>query len=187
MGSSLRDIPGAGGSGRRRGLDRRANAPVRTPHVPVPGPGGGRPTKADSRRRRSFSSRSSVDRVNLIIGLCFAALAVFGLVWLWNLNQVSVTATGVEQGATISPQQAVGLEIGVTVSPATRLGSAVLTFDGEDVTDDFNVETTDDGFVWRSPPGVGLENGRHTIELDVKRVVHGAYHWSLTFAVAPPS
>ena len=178
MGSSLRDIPGAG-SGRRRGADRKAAAPVRTPHVPVRGPSGARPTKADSRRRRSFGSRQSVDRVNLIIGLCFAGLALFGLYWLWNLNQVDVTATGVEQGATITPQQAVGLRIELAVSPTTRLGSAVLTFDGEDV--------TDDGFVWTSPPGVGLEDGEHTIALDVKKVIHGDHHWELTFEVAPPS
>lgn len=186
MGSSLRDIPGAG-SGRRRGSDRKAAGPVRTPHVPVRGPSGARPTKADARRRRSFGSKRSVDRVNLVIGLCFAGLALFGLYWLWNVNQVSVTATGVEQGATITPQQAVGLQIEVVVSPTTRLGSAVLTFDGEDVTDDFNVETTDNGFVWTSPPGQGLENGEHTIGLEVKKAIHGDYRWDLTFEVAPPS
>ena len=185
MGSSLRDIPGAG-SGRRRGVDRKAAGTVRTPHVPVRGPAGGGPTKTDSRRRRSFSSTPSVDRVNLVIGLCFAGLAVFGLYWLWSLNQVTVSATGVEQGATISPQQAVGLRIELAVSPTTRLGSAVLTFDGEDVTDDANVESTDDGFVWTSPPGQGLENGEHTIALEMKKVIRGSYHWDLTFEVAPP-
>ncbi len=187
MGSSLRDIPGAGSSGRRRG-DRKASGPVRTPHVPVARqPGGGAPRKTGPGRRRSFSSRQSVDRVNLVLGLAFAALAVFGLVWLWNMNQVSVSATGVQQGATITPQQAVGLTIEIDVSPATRLGSAVLTFDGEDVTDDGNVEVTDNGFVWHSPPAVGLENGEHTIGLEVKRVIKGSYDWDLTFEVAPAS
>ena len=123
--------------------------------------------------------------MNLVLGLAFAALAVFGLVWLWNMNQVSVSATGVQQGATITPQQAVGLTI--DAPPNTRLGSAVLTFDGEDVTDDGNVEVTDNGFVWHSPPAVGLENGQHTIGLEVKRVIKGSYDWGLTFEVAPAS
>ncbi len=186
MSSSLRDIPGAGGSGRRRGgVDRKAASRVRTPHVPVRGPAGGRPTKADSRRRRSFASKQPVDRVNLIIGLCFATLAVVGLVWLWNLNQASVSVAGITDGATITPQEAVGLTVELSVSPTTRLDTAVLTFDGEDVTDDANVEQTDDGFVWTSPPGQGLEDGEHTFTLEMKKVISGTYRWSLTFDVEP--
>ena len=185
MGSSLRDIPGAGSTGRRRG-DRKASGPVRTPHVPVARPaGGGAPRKTGPGRRRSFSSRKSVDRVNLLLGLAFVGLAVIGLVWLWNTNQASVTVTGIEQGATITPQQAVGLTIELEVSPTTNLGSAVLTFDGEDVTDDGNVETTDNGFVWRSPPAVGLENGPHTIGVELKRLIRGTYEWDLTLEVEP--
>ena len=187
MSSSLRDIPGAGATGRRRG-DRKAGGPARTPHVPVARPaGGGAPRKTGPGRRRSFSSRKSVDRVNLVLALAFVALAVMGVVWLWNMNQVSVAATGVEQGATITPQQAVGLAIEIEVSPTTNLGSAVLTFDGEDVTGDGNVETTDNGFIWRSPPAVGLENGEHAIGLELKRVIRGTYEWDLTFEVEPAS
>ena len=159
---------------------------MRTPHVPVTRPtGGAPPRKSGPGRRRSFSSRKSVDRVNLLLALAFVGLAVVGLVWIWNMNQVSVTATGVEQGATITPQQAVGLAIEIEVSPSTNLGSAVLTFDGEDVTDDGNVEATDNGFVWHSPPAVGLENGDHTIGLEVKRVIRGTHEWDLTFEVQP--
>ncbi len=184
MGSSLRDIPGAGG-GRRRG-DRKSTAPVRIAHVPVGRPAAGRGVKTGPGRRRSFGSRQPVDRVNLLIGLSFVALALIGALWLWNLNQVSVSATGVEPGDTLTPQQAVTLAIEVDVAPTTRLGSAVLTFDGEDVTEDVNVERTDDGFIWHAPPGQGLENGDHHLALDLKRVITGAYHWRVDFAVAPP-
>lgn len=184
MGSSLRDIPGAGG-GRRRG-DRKAAAPVRTGHVPVGRPAAGRGARTGPRRRRSFGSRQPVDRVNLLIGLSFAALALIGALWLWNLNQVSVSATGVEPGASLAPQQAVTLAIELDVSPTTRLGSAVLTFDDRDVTEDVNVERTDHGFIWHAPPGRGLENGDHHIALDLERVISGSYHWRLDFEVAPP-
>jgi len=186
MSSSLRDIPGAGRSGRRRGgIDRKAGGRVRTPHVPVRGPSGGRPVKADARRRRSFGSKQPVDRVNLIIALCFVSLAVLGLIWLWNLNQTSVDVTGITDGASITPQQAVGLTVELSVSPTTRLDTAVLTFDGEEVTGDGNVEQTDDGFVWTSPPGQGLEDGEHTFTLEMKKVISGTYRWSLTFDVEP--
>ena len=159
---------------------------MRTPHVPVARPaGGGAPRKTGPSRRRSFSSRKSVDRVNLFLALAFVGLAVIGVVWLWNMNQVSVTATGIEQGATITPQQAVGLAIEIEVAPTTNLASAVVTFDGEVVTDDGNVEATDNGFVWHSPPAVGLENGEHTIGLEIKRVIKGGYQWDLTFEVQP--
>jgi len=185
MGSSLRDIPGAG-SGRRRGGDRRVTAKVRTPHVPVGTPQKARGLKPSGPgRRRSFGSRQPVDRVNLVIGVSFAALAVVGALWLWNQNQVSVSATGIEPGATITPQQAVGLTIEIAVSPTTTLGSAVLTFEGEDVTGDVNVEATDNGFIWRSPPGRGLENGDYTIAVSGKRIIRGSYGWQLDFEVAP--
>ena len=185
MGSSLRDIPGAGSGGRRRRGDRRVAKPVRAPFVPVSGAAAGRAGKTAPGRRRSFGSRQPIDRVNLIIGLSFAALAALGALWLWNMNQVTVSTTGIENGATITPQQAVGLTIELTVSPTTRLGSAVLTFDGEDVTGDVNVETTDNGFVWHSPPGRGLENGEHTMSLEVKKVISGTHRWQLTFDVEP--
>ena len=45
---------------------------MRTPHVPVARPaGGGAPRKTGPSRRRSFSSRKSVDRVNLFLALAF--------------------------------------------------------------------------------------------------------------------
>ena len=185
VGSSLRDIPGAG-TGRRRGGDKRAGAPVRTPHVPVGAPAPTRGRKQAPGRRRSFGSRPPVDRVNVVIALSFVGLAVIGALWLWNMNQVSVSSTGVEPGATLSPQQAVNLAIEVTVSPTTRLGSAVLTFEGEDVTGDVNVETTDNGFIWHSPPGRGLEAGEYTLGLEVKRVISGTHEWQLDFEVADP-
>lgn len=186
MGSSLRDIPGAGSGRRRLGSDRKTSAKLRTPHMPVGAPEarGLKPTGPN--RRRSFGSRQPVDRVNLIIGASFAALAVIGVLWLWNQNQVSVSATGIEPGATITPQQAVGLAIEIEVSPTTTLGSAVLTFEGEDVTGDVNVETTDNGFIWHSPPGRGLEDGSYTIGVSGKRTIRGSYEWELDFEVAPP-
>ena len=98
-----------------------------------------------------------------------------------------IRRSGIEPGASITPQQAVGLAVEIDVSPTTRLDSAVLTFDGEDVTDDGNVERVDDGFVWHSPPGVGLDDGEHTIALEIKRVIRGSYAWSLDFEVAPAS
>lgn len=188
MGSSLRDIPGAGSGRRRRGADRRASTPIRTPHMPVAGgaqTGRGLKPSGPS-RRRSFGSRQPIDRVNVIIALSFVGLAIVGALWLWNQNQVTVTTSGIEPGATITPQQAVGLAIEIEVSPTTRLGSAVLTFDGVDVTGDVNVETTDNGFIWHSPAGRGLENGDYTIALRVKRVMSGSYDWHLDFTVAPP-
>ena len=88
-------------------------------------------------------------------------------------------------GSTIAPQQAVGLTIELTVSPATRIGSATLTFDGEDVTRDVNVERTDHGFVWHAPVG-GLDNGSYAMTLAVPRVLTGTAHWTLHFKVEPP-
>ena len=107
MSSSLRDIPGAGSGRRRLGADRKTSSKVRTPHMPVGAPEarGLKPTGPS--RRRSFGSRAPVDRVNLIIGVSFAALAVVGALWLWNQNQVSVSASGIEPGATDHAQQAV--------------------------------------------------------------------------------
>ena len=195
MGSSLRDIPGAGG-GRRR--DRLPSA-ARTPRVRrlerraqpgrPPAPKRQRPAAAIAAkgRRRSFGRQERLDRVNIAIALSFVALALVGALWLRSINQVSVTATGVEQGATITPQQAVGLTIELKVSPTSRLDSATLSFDGEDVTGDVNVERTDGGFAWHSPPGRGLDNGRHTIALEVPRVIHGTADWQLTFGVEPPT
>ena len=72
----------------------------------------------------------------------------------------------------------------IEVAPTTTLGSAVLTFEGEDVTGDVNVETTDNGFIWHSPPGRGLEDGNYTIALSGKRTIRGSYDWQLDFEVA---
>jgi hypothetical protein len=62
----------------------------------------------------------------------------------------------------------------------------VLTFQGEDVVGDVNVETTEDGFIWRAPAGRGLENGEYSLGLEVKRVISGTYEWQLDFEVASP-
>lgn len=187
MSSSLRDIPGAGSGRRRSGADRKASSKVRTRHVPVGAPEARGLKPSGPSRRRSFGSRQPVDRVNLIIGVSFAALAVIGALWLWNQNQVSVSASGIEPGATITPQEAVALAIEIEVSPTTTLGSAVLTFEGEDVTGDVNVETTDNGFIWHSPPGRGLEDGSYTIGLSGKRTIRGSYDWQLDFEVESPA
>jgi hypothetical protein len=53
------------------------------------------------------------------------------------------------------------------------------------VSDDVNVERTDNGFIWHSPPGRGLENGDYTLGLEVKRVISGSYDWQLDFSVEP--
>ena len=73
----LRDILGAG-SGRRRRRPQTAG-PVRTPHVPS---GAVRRRQPNGSPPPSQLRQRSVDRVNLIIGLCFAGLALFGGYWL---------------------------------------------------------------------------------------------------------
>ncbi len=183
MGSSLRDIPGAGGGRRRRGLGSVTPGPAARPWQPPVRP----PSRGRGRRDglRFQGPRLQVDRFNLVLGLAFVALFVVGLVWLIGINRVSVSSRGMEDGGGVTSQGLAELRIGIVVEPSSRLGSASVRFQDEDVTGELVEE--DGALVW-APPVEGLEEGDYELDVDVPRAVMGTESWTLHFAVddTPP-
>lgn len=187
MGSSLRDIPGAGGGKRRRaGLGRVGGGPASKPWQPPPRVS---TTRAVPRRPggglRFQAPRFQVDRFNLLLGLAFVGLFLVGGIWLLGTNTVSVHSVGLEDGDAVTTDRSGGLEIELRVEPTDRLDSATVSFDGSDVTGD--VESTDTGFLWTAPEE-GLEEGTYELAVEVPRTVFGTARWSMTFGVddTPP-
>lgn len=182
MGSSLRDIPGAGGGRRRGRLGRVTPGPGSTPWRPPPKITA--PAARSGPALRLRAPRVRIDRFNLLLGLAFLTVFVVGGIWLWRANGVTVASEGLQEGDAVTVREAPDLEIPVTVRPAARMSTATVRFEGEDVTDD--VDLTDDGFVWHAPDG--LEEGTYHLEVDVPRAVFGTARWTLTFGVdsTPP-
>jgi hypothetical protein len=185
MGSSLRDIPGAGGGDRRRGsrLGRVGGGPASQPWRPPP-----KKTVPTARRGdgpRFQAPRWEIDRFNLGLVLAFLVLAVIGGVWLWRVNGVSVDSVGMEDGDAVTTSAVAGLAIELRIEPTGRLDGATVRFDGDDITAD--VESTDDGFIWR-PGEDGLAEGTYELSVEVPRTVFGTATWSMTFGVddTPP-
>jgi hypothetical protein len=182
MGSSLRDIPGAGG--RRGGLGRLDRGPASRSWRPPPRQSG----PAERRRRLSglsFHPRIPIDRFNLVLALAFVAVALVGGIWLWRANGVTVTSEGLQDGEAVTPSASRNLTIDLHLEPTSRLESARLRLDGEDITDD--TEVTDDGFHWVAPAG-GMEEGSYELSVEVPRAVFGTATWSMVFDVdqTPP-
>ena len=138
------------------------------------------------RRKRAFGPRTQHDPLNLALAGCFVVLAVIGGIWLWNANKVSFSASGLEDGATVAPQQTVGLEFAIEVSPTSRLDSATVTVDGEEESEIIVVDATDEGWTFEAPPGEAIPEGEHTIEVRVPRAVTGTATWELEFEVRSP-
>lgn len=179
MGSSLRDIPGAGGGKRRRGLGRVTPGPGGRPWQPPPR-GRAQPPRSRAQRLRFQGPRVQVDRFNLALGVAFAVVFLVGGVWLWRANAVSVSATGMEDEGGVRSDALADLRIGIVVEPAGRAESASVRFQGEDVTGDLVEE--DGALVW-VPPSTGLEEGDYRLEVEVPRAVAGSVSWTLDFAV----
>jgi hypothetical protein len=185
MGSSLRDIPGAGGGRRRRGLGKVAGGPASTPWRPPPkiqDPGKGR---RGAPALRFQGPRFRVDRFNLVLAGAFVALFVVGGFWLVRANRVSVSTGAFGDGDAVRTTEVDGLRVELTIEPHGQVEAATVRFEDEDVTD--AVEQTDTGFVW-TPPRTGLEEGSYELAVSVPKAVFGTTDWSMTFAVddTPP-
>lgn len=186
MGSSLRDIPGAGGGKRKGRLGKVGGGPAGKPWQPPPKVAA--TTRAPRKRSgpglRFQGPRFEVDRFNLALGLAFAALFVVGGIWLLRANQVTVTSD-FEDGGAVPTAGVAGLAIELQVDPTSRLNSATVRFNGDDVTDE--VESTDRGFIWTPPPD-GLEEGTYELSVEVPKTVFGSETWTMTFGVddTPP-
>lgn len=184
MGSSLRDIPGAGGGKRRRGgLGKVGGGPAGKPWTPPPKIQ--KPARSKGASLRFQGPRFEVDRFNLVLIVAFAALFVIGGIWLVRSNRVSVTTGDFGDGDAVRTDGVARLEIEVLIDPADRAEGATVRFEGEDVTGD--VETTDTGLVWR-PPSTGLEEGSYDLEVSVPKAVFGTETLAMTFGVddTPP-
>lgn len=186
MGSSLRDIPGAGGGKRKGRLGKVGGGPAGKPWQPPPKVAS--TTRAPRKRSgpglRFQGPRFEVDRFNLALGLAFAALFVVGGIWLLRANQVTVTSD-FEDGGAVPTAGVAGLAIELQVDPTSRLNSATVRFNGDDVTDE--VESTDRGFIWTPPPD-GLDEGTYELSVEVPKTVFGSETWTMTFGVddTPP-
>jgi len=187
MGSSLRDIPGAGGGKKKKGrLGKVGGGPASQPWQPAPkvAPTARAPRKRSGPALRFQGPRFQVDRFNLVLGLAFAALFVVGGIWLLRTNQVTVTSD-FEDGGAVPSAQVSRLAIELAIEPSSRVAGSTVSFEGTDVTAD--VETTDTGFIW-TPPAGGLEEGTYELAVEVPKAVFGSESWSMTFGVddTPP-
>ena len=180
MGSSLRDIPGAGGGRRKRGLGKVGLGPAAKPWQPPPKvqqPGRGR-RKGPALRFQA--PRAHIDRFNLVLALAFLVLFVVGGIWLVQANDVSITAADFGDGDAVRTRKVDELRIEVEVEPHAQAEAATVRFDGDDVTEE--VEQTDTGFVW-TPPRNGLDEGEYELSVSVPRAIFGTETWSMTFGV----
>jgi hypothetical protein len=179
MGSSLRDIPGAGGGRRKQGLGKVGGGPASKPWQPPP------KIQAAGKRKqgpaiRFQGPRKDIDRFNVVLVLAFAALFVVGGVWLLRSNRVTVSSGDFGDGDAVTTANLADLEIDVNIEPSSRRDAATVRFEGEEVTDD--LEETDSGFRW-TPPDTGLEEGTYELEVSVPKPVFGSTDWSMTFGV----
>ena len=184
MGSSLRDIPGAGGGRRKRGLGKVGGGAASKPWQPPP------KIQAAGKRKqgpaiRFQGPRKDIDRFNLALVVAFAALFVVGGIWLLRSNQVSVSSGDFGDGDAVTTAGLPNLEIDLNIEPSGRRDAATVRFEGEDVTDD--LEEIDTGFRW-TPPDTGLDEGTYELEVSVSKPVFGSVNWSMTFGVddTPP-
>ncbi|HEY8057531.1 MAG TPA: putative glycoside hydrolase, partial [Acidimicrobiales bacterium] len=186
MGSSLRDIPGAGGGKKKGRLGKVARRPAGKPWQPPPKTAG--PTRAAKARTgpalRFQGPRWQVDRFNLLLGLAFLALFVIGGIWLVRANRVTVTSD-FEDGGAVQTAHVRSLVIDVRIQPANRIEDSTVRLDGTDITE--SVEITDTGFTW-TPPDDGMEEGTYELSVEVPKAVFGIETWSMTFGVddTPP-
>jgi hypothetical protein len=189
MGSSLRDIPGAGGGRRKRtGLGKIGGGPASKPWQPPPkiqNPG-----KVPGRRRtgpdlRFKAPRVRIDRFNLVLALAFLGLFVAGGLWLLRSNHVTIDSGDFGDGDAVTTARLPNLEIDLNIEPHSRVEAATVRFEGEDVTND--LESTPTGYRW-TPPSTGLEPGEYELEVSVPKAVFGTATFSMTFGVddTPP-
>ena len=170
MGSSLSDIPGAGGDkGRRRrggGGDKGPSRPWR----PLPRSSisersaRGRPTPR-------FTPRVEIDRVNLLLAASFAVILAIGAVWLFQANRVTLSIAGVEDGGSITTAAAESIVLDFGVDPTSRLPGTTLELDGEDISDE--VERTDTALRWSPNPADPLGEGEYAFTVRAPRAVAG--------------
>ena len=181
MGSSLRDIPGAGG-GRRKGRLGSVSRSSPPPWQPPPKGGGPRKAKKRGPALRFQGPRRQVDRFNLALGAAFVVLFVAGGVWLWRANAVSVSSD-VADGSVVPAADVADFAIRLQIEPRSRLDAATVLLDGEDVAED--VEVTEDALAW-TPPEEGLDEGTYELALEVPKPLFGTESWTMTFRVDDP-
>jgi len=185
MGSSLRDIPGAGGGKKKGRLGKVARGPGGKPWLPPKTAGPLRAAKARTGPALRFQGpRWDVDRFNLVLGLAFVALFVVGGIWLVRANRVTVTSD-FEDGGAVRTTDIRSLVIDVQIQPSSRIEDTTVRLDGTDITDD--LEITDTGFVWGPPENI-MEEGTYELSVDVPKAIFGIETWSMTFGVddTPP-
>lgn len=178
MGSSLQDIPGAGGGRRRRGPSSgRGRSGATQPWTPAPRrtAGSGRVPRISLPR---FTPRADVDRFNLLLGLAFAVVFVIGGVWLWRANAVDLSIRGIEDDGAVPSSQVEALKIDLVVDPPDRIEGATVRLDGEDITDEF--EVAGETLSWS--PG-SLDEGQYELSLKVPRGVAGSAARTFHFAI----
>ena len=179
MGSSLSDIPGAGGGKGRKGRGPKADAAASQPWRPAPR----RSVSQRSAGRRPtprFTPRAKIDKVNLLLAASFGVLLLVGALWLLRSNRVSLSVDGLDGGA-VTTAEAEALTLDFQVEPLSRLDSAELQLDGEDVTTD--AERTDTSLRWTPDPADPLEEGEYVFTLQVPRAVAGTASQRFPLAV----
>lgn len=181
MGSSLRDIPGAGGGKKKGRLGKVGGGPASQPWQPPPK--ASTPSRVAKPRSgpalRFQGPRWEIDRFNLFLVLAFVVLFVVGGFWLVRANRVTVTSDFAD-GDAVQTADIGRLSIEVQVRPASRVEGTTVRLDGTDVTDD--LESTATGFIW-TPPTDGMEEGTYELSVEVPKAVFGTETWSVTFRV----
>lgn len=131
-------------------------------------------------RRRRRSNLSPEGRIFLIVVVLVVGAAIF---WGWRATRVDANLTGIDNGAVITPAEAEGLSFVVEVSPGDRLGEAELTFNGDDVLDDAEVDG--DTISWTPE---ALPEGEYELHLSVPRPVLPAsgHTWKFVIDGTPP-
>ncbi len=181
MAASLRDIPGANPTRKRRFRPERRR--------PVFGP----PRRArarfarlnlthgfKSRRRRQprLNPGPGIDKGLVLLWLFFAALIVVGARLGWQATRVDVEVSGIEDGVALTVAEADDMTVEIDFDDQDDLSRATLTFDERDVLDEVEI----DGLTmrWRPEP---IAEGDHELRLAVPRLLLGDSVFTFRLAV----
>jgi hypothetical protein len=118
-----------------------------------------------------FTPRVEVDKVNLLLAASFAVLLIVGVAWLWQSNRVTLSMSGVDDGGSVTTDAAESLTLDFRVDPQSRLDSAEIELDGEDITSE--MEETADSLRWTPDPADPLDEGEYAFTVRVPRAVAG--------------
>ena len=188
MATSLRDIPGANRARKPRRAEKGLRMPPRATTLDLT-PGG---MKLGRARQPRFS-RGNGPRLDLfLIVLVLGALGV--AVWLamafWGATRVDVSASGIDDGRSLTPADAAELEVAISFATSAELFRADLRVDGVALAD--HLEPEPDGRTLRIRPAdlvesevveQALAEGEHRIELAVSRPFLGDSTFRWTYVV----